>query len=105
MVDTVYIQHARIMNLIEAYKLATKMTLLRLSEDPSYDLYIEVNKQLSSMGSNILNHVEPTEEEKSSRSIGLIAARELEQTDEEYADALSKLSYLYKHPEISEIED
>lgn len=91
-------------DLKEVYRLATEMTVERLNESPNYDLYIEINRQLGLMKDNILNQIEPTEEEKMNISIGLLAVRELEEVDTEYSDVLSKLSYLYKHPKVSSIE-
>ena len=91
------------MNLKEALKLAKQMTAERLAESPDYALYLEVERQLMSINTGIESGIAPTEEQMEEISIGLIAIREFEATDPDYADVLSKVSYLYKHPEVEQV--
>jgi len=92
------------MNLKEVLTVAKQMTAERLAESPDYELYIEVDRQLKLIKSNVESGNRPTDEQKEEISIGLIAVREFEQTDEEFADILGKVSYLYKHPEVDSVD-
>jgi len=92
------------MNLKKALTVAKKMTAERLAESPDYELYIEVDRQLNLINANVESGNTPTDEQKEEISIGLIAVREFEQTDEEFADILGKVSYLYKHPEVDSVD-
>lgn len=91
------------MNLEQALNLAKKMTTDRLSENPDYELYLEIDRQLALIKSNMNKTL--SDEDKENISIGLIAVREFEETDNKYADILGKVSYLYKNPEIKALEE
>lgn len=91
------------MNLKAALKLAKEMTTERLGESPDYALYIEVARQLNLIDASIESGVAPTDEQMEEISIGLISIREFEGTDPDFADVLSKVSYLYKHPEVEQV--
>ena len=91
------------MNLSEIYNLANKMTSERLSESPDYELYQEIERQLDLRKTRIDSGESLSDDQKDEISIGLIAVREFEETDQEYSEILSKLSYLFKHPEIDSV--
>ncbi len=82
---------------------AIKLTNERLALAPDFQILRSVKAQLDFILDSFQKNKKPTDAEKERVTLGVLAVREFEDNDPEYADILSKVSYLYKHPEIDEI--
>lgn len=80
---------------------ALAMVQKQIKENPGFDVFDEIEIQLDSMLRWTADGREPTDDEKSRISIGLLAVRNLEpaQTDEIYAitDRLHSIQYVFRH--------
>ena len=72
------------------------MVNARLVQVPDYAMFKSIKAQLETMLEDVQNDVIPSAQRKSHINIGLLAARELETTDPEFATTLMKTDYLYK---------
>jgi hypothetical protein len=75
-------------NIHEAMLAARALTRSRLSEYPNYGVYQHANEQLTFIQSILESGVKPTEKEKKTINIGLMAVRELEAEEPDYAAVL-----------------
>jgi len=75
------------------------LTLLsvRIARNPSYGVYIHANEQLTRMLVDLGYPHLPTTREREWVDIGLMAAKELEAADPEFANALMDADYDFKH--------
>ncbi len=82
---------------------AIRMTNERLAVAADFQVLKSVKAQLDYILDSFRNNRTPTDTEKNRVTLGILAVREFEGSDSEYADILEKVSYLYKHPEVDEI--
>ncbi|MBI3561303.1 MAG: hypothetical protein HY080_06260 [Gammaproteobacteria bacterium] len=82
---------------------AIKLTNDRLAITPDFHLLKSVKAQLNYILESFKQNTKPTDAEKDRITLGILAVRDFEVSDSEYADILEKVSYLYKHPEVDEI--
>ncbi len=75
---------------------AKQMTKLRLAKTPSYGVFIHADEQIAFI-QMVLNRSEqlPTAAELATIDVGLMAAKELEDTDAEYARVLEEVDYYF----------
>jgi len=71
---------------------ANSMTESRLMNYPKYGIYLHAHEQIDFIRSILNSNRLPTDDEKSKIDIGLMAVRELEDEDPEYAKALISLA-------------
>jgi Tsi6 len=81
-----------IQNVLQAIARAGAMTESRLAGFPGYGVYIHAKEQIDQMRSILGSGRLPTAEEKGQIDIGLMAVRELEVEEPEYAEALIYLA-------------
>lgn len=75
---------------------AQAMTEDRLRKFPAYGVFLHASEQLALI-QQVLNEARaPTQAERDALDIGLMAAKELEAQDPEYADVLMLLDYEFK---------
>lgn len=91
------------MRKIQLINEAIKLTNERLAISPDFQILKSVKAQLVYILDAIQKDKSPTDSEKNRVTLSILAVREFEANDSEYADILEKVSYLYKHPEIDEI--
>jgi Tsi6 len=86
---------------ITAAQAALDATETRLLHTPTYSVYVHADEQLKIMLDMLALDVLPTEPERAFVDIGIMAVKELEAEEPEYADALMLASYNFKNAEIS----
>lgn len=91
------------MKKIELANEVLMLTKERLAIAPDFHTLKSVKTQLDYIFDAFQKNNPPTDAEKDRITLGILAVREFEDTDPEYAEILTKVSYLYKHPEIDEI--
>lgn len=82
---------------------AIKLTNERLAVAADFQILKSVKAQLEYILDSFQKNKIPTDVEKDRVTLGVLAVREFEDNDSEYADILEKVSYVYKHPEIDEM--
>ena len=82
-------------NLVSMIDKALQMTDERLRTSP-LPMLSSIRTQLQFMKDTVAAGRAPTTDEKNRLTIGVIAARELEQTDSDYAEALSDAVFEFK---------
>jgi hypothetical protein len=82
--------------LLKEVDLALAMTIERLSRSPTYGVYIHAREQLESIRSTLVADGGLTVAKIPLVDIGIMAVKELEASDPEYADKLCLVDYLYK---------
>ncbi|WP_143326295.1 immunity protein Tsi6 family protein [Vandammella animalimorsus] len=80
-------------NLLAAIAKAKEMTEFRLNVSRNYGVYIHAKEQLENMQNAVAGKI-PVDELVI--DIGIMAVKELEASDPEYADALSLAAYLFQ---------
>jgi hypothetical protein len=75
-------------------------TNLRLLHTPAYGVYIHAYEQLKTMLDILKLDTLPLKSERAFVDIGMMAAKELETEEPEYADALMLASYNFKNAEV-----
>ncbi len=76
--------------------LALEMTQERL-RPPTLDLYTVIEQQIDFMRGFEAVGTEPTEEERESVTVGVIAVRNFEEVDPEYFRVLIEAAYRFRH--------
>jgi Tsi6 len=72
----------------QAVDTAIAMTDSRIAKLPNYGVYLHAKEQLGLIHAVLMTRVAPTEKEKSIVDIGLMAVRELEVEEPDYAEVL-----------------
>lgn len=75
---------------------ALEMVNARLARAPGLQSLQMIRVQLQAMQDDVNHGRTPTAEAKRRINIGVLAVREFEATDPDFADVLTKASYLYK---------
>lgn len=75
---------------------ALRMTNERLRKSPEWQTLQIIKKQLDAIEEDVKNQGASKDELKKRINIGLIAAREFEADDPDFADILQKIDYRYK---------
>jgi hypothetical protein len=75
---------------------AKAMTEDRLRKFPAYGVFVHASEQLALMQRVLTAARAPTQAERDALDIGLMAAKELEAQDPEYAEVLMLLEYEFK---------
>ncbi|AEJ20550.1 immunity protein Tsi6 family protein [Gracilinema caldarium] len=75
---------------------ASKMVNDRLAHAPGWQVLQVIQTQLQAMQDDVNHERVPTAEAKKRINIGVLAVREFEANDPEFADILIKAAYLYK---------
>jgi hypothetical protein len=83
-------------SLIDNVYEAIEMTQIRLQKIPAYGVYVHALEQLQMMRTKVEAGVKPDEYDKAQIDIGLMAVKELEAIEPDYADKLCLADYLYK---------
>jgi hypothetical protein len=86
---------------ITAVQTALDDTKIRLLHSPTYGVYIHADEQLKIMLDMLVLDPLPPESERAFVDIGIMAVKELEAEEPEYADALMLASYSFKNAEVS----
>lgn len=86
---------------IEAVQVALEATKIKLSHTPNYGVYIHADEQLKVMLEMLALDTLPPASDRAFVDIGMMAAKELETEEPDYADALMLASYNFKNAEIS----
>ena len=75
---------------------ASEMTKTRLEKNPNYGVFIHASTQIDFIRNlvNRPNHT-ITEKERASIDLGLMAAKELEDSDPDYARVLEEVDYYF----------
>lgn len=73
------------------------MTAERLRQFPASSMYQSISAQLHAITADLETGRAPNPEIRDRIMFGVYAAREIEDVDPEYADALHKVSFIYKH--------
>lgn len=76
---------------------ALNMLAIRLARSPGYGVYLHADEQLRRMITELGCRYLPPAEDRAWVDIGLMAARELESSDTEFADALMQADFDFKH--------
>jgi hypothetical protein len=79
-------------NIHEAVNVALSMTESGLQKFPNYGVYLHAKEQIIFIQSILRSGRPPTQKEKDQIDIGLMAVRELEVEEPEYAEALIYLA-------------
>jgi hypothetical protein len=85
---------------ITSVKIALDDTKIGLLNSPTYGVYIHADEQLKIMLDMLVLDLLPPEPERAFVDIGIMAAKELEVEEPEYADVLMLASYNFKNAEI-----
>jgi len=85
---------------IKSTELALKETESRLLAAPTYGVYIHAKQQLELMLSALKKQPLPSQSARYFVDIGLMAAKELEASDPNYADVLMLADYEFKLAEL-----
>ena len=88
---------------IQLVEEAIRLTEERLAVSSDYPVLKSVKAQPDFVLSAFRDDRRPTATEKDTITLRVLAVREFEATDPEYADILERVSYLYKRPEIHEV--
>jgi DUF1009 family protein len=83
-------------SLIDNVYEAIEMTQIRLLKIPAYGVYLHALEQLQMIQTKVMAGVRPDEHDKAQIDIGLMAVKELEAVEPDYADKLCMVDYLYK---------
>lgn len=75
---------------------ALAMVQDRLARAPGWQVLHMIQAQLQAMQDEIMHGRTPTAETKKRINIGVLAVREFEANDPEFADVLTRVAYLYK---------
>jgi hypothetical protein len=75
---------------------ALVMVHSRMARAPNWQLLHSIEAQLRAMQDDVRNGLRPSEEKKKSINIGVVAVREFEADDPEFADVLTSAAYWYK---------
>jgi hypothetical protein len=86
---------------ITAVQTALEDTKIRLLNAPTYGVYIHADEQLKIMLDMLALDPLPLESERTFVDIGIMAVKELEAEEPEYADILMLASYSFKNAEVS----
>jgi hypothetical protein len=73
------------------------MTDERLTQTPEFELLGSIRRQLEYIRSQWERGIVPSDVDKKRIIIGILAVREFETDDPEYAGVLETISYRYKH--------
>ena len=82
--------------LIDEIEVAINMTLDRLAISPAYGVYLHAREQLESIRSALLSGNATGNGKVLSVDLGVMAVKELDTSDPEYADKLCLVDFLYK---------
>ncbi|MCC6600023.1 MAG: hypothetical protein IT223_05035 [Crocinitomicaceae bacterium] len=78
---------------------AREMTKARIKQQPDNTLWASFLAQINFIDDFLKRNAIPTQEEKDRVVMGIIAARNLEEDDAEYADMIEWVSWGFKHIE------
>jgi hypothetical protein len=81
---------------LDSIRKAQTLLLARMPGNPGYGVYIHANEQLTRMLMELGYPYLPTAPEREWVDVGLMAAKELEAVDPEFANALMKADYEFK---------
>lgn len=76
---------------------ALNMLAIRLTRSPGYGVYLHAGEQLSRMIMELGYRYLPLAADRAWMDVGLMAAKELESLDTEFADALMQADFDFKH--------
>lgn len=82
---------------LDSAKLASALLAERMRANPGYGVYIHADEQLNRIVAELGHRHLPPAAQRTWVDMGLMAAKELEATDPEFADALMKADYDFKH--------
>jgi hypothetical protein len=83
-------------NLNSVLDLAKKMTEEKLHDVPSSSIYLHALAQIDFIKRVLMQGRAPTQEERDFIDIGLMAIKELDDTEPEFSGVLCELSYQFK---------
>jgi hypothetical protein len=79
-----------------ALRNAKVMTQDRLSRYPKYGPYVHADEQISLIESILLSSTPPTEQQKESIDLGIMAIKALDAEEPDYSEALCELDFQFK---------
>jgi hypothetical protein len=85
----------------ELVQLGLRLTDERLQQSPEFNLYRSIRAQLEFIQGHLNEQTPIAESDRQRLILGVLAAREFETSDPDYADVLFKVSYLVNRWEPS----